>query len=338
MEEKAKEIYDKLQKMHNILARPTLYPRYKEFNSALYDIDKNLLFSTLKGSDIDLDKNYFQKSGFSYFIYEMRPYYMGSAFIVIEQKTRSVFENLGKQILLLSIFVIFIIAVTSVFLVKLLLKPLRDNAALLDRFIKDTTHELNTPVSTILANIEMLENTEMEKNITKKVNRIKMASLTISNLYDDLVFLVLNHKVSSQNEVVDLNRLIKERVEYFDILFRSKKLEVKIEENGLLYTNIDRKKITRVIDNLISNSIKYTAESKSIKIQIEKNSFSIKDQGIGMSKEEVKKVFQRYTRFNTSNGGFGLGFNIIYTIAKEYDIDIKIDSKKNEGTCVTLTF
>jgi len=57
-----------------------------------------------------------------------------------------------------------------------------------------------------------------------------------------------------------------------------------------------------------------------------------------MSEDELSKIFDRYTRFDDTRGGFGIGYNIIYSVIKEYNIDIKIDSKKGEGTCVILTF
>ena len=92
------------------------------------------------------------------------------------------------------------------FLVKLVLKPIRDNLHLLDNFIKDTTHELNTPITTILANIETLDAQNCNEKTMRKLQRIKVASATISNLYKDLVYLLLNHKISSQNEELKIGR------------------------------------------------------------------------------------------------------------------------------------
>lgn len=336
MKKQAKDIYSKLENIHKSMLSSAEYP--KEFKSAIYDIDKNLIYSTLKNQNIDLDKEIYIKDGYRYFVYEMSPYYMGSAYIVIEQKPKSMMDNIDSNMIILALVIIMIIIVTALFLVKLILKPLRDSVELLDRFIKDTTHELNTPVSTILTNIELLQNSILDKKMVKKVDRIQTASLTISNIYDDLVFLVLNHKVSSINEKVDINRLIKDRVEYFNILFKSKRLSVKIDEKDILTREIDRKKITRLVDNLISNSIKYTNIETHIDISIDKIGFSIQDRGDGMTKDEIEKIFDRYSRFNNTQGGFGIGYNIIYTIAKEYDIDIKIDSVIDEGTCVSLKF
>ncbi|MGD9624909.1 MAG: sensor histidine kinase [Arcobacter sp.] len=338
MKIKAQEFYSLLQDYHESMSQEIEYPKFDDYNSAIFDIDKNIIFSTIKNKNIDLNKIYYQKNPNSYFIYEMKPYYMGAAFIVIEQETKFSFKELSYKIVSFSIIVILLIVLTSLFLVKLILKPLRQNAALLNRFIKDTTHELNTPISTILTNIELLEKKEFEPSVEKKLKRVKMASLTISNLYEDLVFLLLNHKISSQNQLQNINEIIENRIEYFNLLFSAKKLKVDYIQNDKLEIVIDKKKIIRVIDNIISNAIKYTNENTTITVEVNKNSISFIDQGIGMSEAEIKDIFKRYTRFNNIQNGFGLGYNIVYSIAKEYNIDIKIDSKIDEGTCVKLNF
>lgn len=334
----AKEVYFNLENIHNNLLEKVPYPKSSNYNSAIYDIDKNLLYSTVIEQNIDFSKKFYYKGDYSFFIHEISPYYMGAAYIVIEIKDHFVLKNVGKNVIALTLFIILIIIMTSLFLVKLILKPIRDNIKLLDRFIKDTTHELNTPISTILTNVELLNSKNIDEKLVNKINRIKTASMTISNIYDDLVFVVLNHKLSSENVNVNINEIIKQRVEYFNTFFKSKNISVFIQEieNSNLF--IDKNKIIRLIDNLISNAIKYTNRYTHIKINIDKNSFQIIDEGKGMTKEQISTIFQRYTRFDDTQGGFGLGYNIIYSIAKEYNLKIKINSKINEGTCVKISW
>ncbi len=334
----AKEVYFKLENFHNNLLEKSPYPKSSNYNSAIYDIDKNLLYSTLLNKDVNFSKNFYYIGDYSYFIHEISPYYMGAAYIIIEMKNQFVLKNVGKNIIALTLFIILIIITTSLFLVKLILKPIRNNLELLDRFIKDATHELNTPISTILTNVELLNSNNIDEKLVNKINRIKTASMTISNIYEDLVFVVLNNRLSSKNINVNINELIKQRVEYFNTFFKSKNISIFIKEieNSNLF--IDKNKMIRLIDNLISNAIKYTNRTTHIKININKNSFQIIDEGKGMTKEQISKIFQRYTRFDDTQGGFGLGYNIIYSIAKEYNLKIKINSKINEGTCVKISW
>jgi two-component system OmpR family sensor kinase len=312
------------------------YPQTDKFKSSLYDIDKNLIFGTFKEKNIDLSRKFYYKNGYSYGVFKVTPYYLGAAYIVIQQENDSVFQKIITKMLPPILIVLFILSTTSLFLVKLLLKPMKQNIELLDRFIKDTTHELNTPLSTILTNIEQIESKNKDITINKKLVRIKTASITISNIYEDLVYLTLNHKVSKNDQNLPLNNIIKERLEYFESFFISKNLNITLEEKTQTSIYIDHTKLVRVIDNLLSNSIKYTNKNKAINITIDRNKFTICDEGKGMNQEEIKKVFERYSRFDTTQGGFGIGYNIIHTIAKEYNISIKINSIIDEGTCVIL--
>jgi two-component system OmpR family sensor kinase len=328
-----------LRKNHNMNIETIEYPRYKNFNSAIYDIDHNLIFSTMYNNNIDLSKSFYQKKNFSYLIYKNSPYYLGAAFIVIEVKNKNIIDQLINEIfIILSITIIFIVF-TSIFLIKLLLKPIRNNLKILDRFIKDTTHELNTPISAILGNIETFDIESLNEKNAKKLNRIKIGVFTISNIYQDLVYLVLNDKTISQNENINVSDIVKDRVEYFQILSQSKKIKIKIDVQNNLYCIADKLKISRLIDNLLSNAIKYSKIGTNIDIKIKDNQLIVKDEGYGMREEDIAIIFERYSRFDNSNqGGFGIGYNIIYSIIKEYDIKIDIQSKLQKGTTVTLTW
>jgi two-component system OmpR family sensor kinase len=332
-----KQVFNMIQQQHQKQLVDFKYLQFKDFDSAIYDIDKNLIISTFDTNNVNLNKKLYSKNDGIYYITTSQPYYLGAAYIVIKTKSKPILQRVGIKILAFTIFAILVIIVTSFFLVKLILKPIRDNLALMDRFIKDTTHELNTPVSTILTNIEMINSIELDKKLQNKFDRIKTATLTISNIYDDLVFLILNHKISSQNEQIEVNTIIQQRIKYFDLLFQSKNLTVNMVQNDIFILYIDKNKLIRLIDNLISNAIKYTNKNTNIDIIINKNSFKIIDQGDGMTKDEISKIFQRYTRFNNNMGGFGIGYNIIYNIVQEYHLDIKIDSKLKEGTCVIVS-
>ena len=101
---------------------------------------------------------------------------------------------------------------------------MKDALRLLDTFIKDTTHELNTPVSTVMTNIELIDRDKItDKYLLKSINRIDIGVKTISNIYDDLTYLMLNNKIISNNQEINLKQLIEQRVEYFSILANMKK-------------------------------------------------------------------------------------------------------------------
>lgn len=334
---KAEQLHIELEKLHKSSDSELTYPRYSDFESAIYDSNKNLIFSTeANHKNIDFSKEIYKEDGFVYFIYSAKPYYLGAKYIVLKQKNISVFKNIGINILLLTLIVLFIIGLTSIFLVKLILKPLRENVNILDKFIKDTTHELNTPVSTILTNIEMIEQLPLDINMKTKLNRIKIASQSISNLYEDLVYITLNHNIQKKNEYVEISKIIEDRIEYFTLMFNSKNIEIVFENNGSMKLFIDKSNITRVVDNLLSNAYKYSKKNSVLKITSTEQLFKICDEGIGMDQSEIARIFERYTRFDTTVGGFGIGYNIIHSIINEYKLNIQINSQKGVGTCITI--
>jgi len=184
----------------------------------------------------------------------------------------------------------------------------------------------------------MLDSSNCDEKSIKKLNRIKIASTSISNLYEDLVYLLLNHKVSSQNEELDISKILHQRVQYFVNIASIKKVTLHVEIEDDIYFNSDKRKIERLIDNVLSNAIKYTNKSTTVSVKLTKDTLSIKDEGKGMSQEEISKIFERYRRFDKTQGGFGIGYSIIKSIIDEYHIKIDIKSTVNEGTEVVLTW
>lgn len=332
----AAEVEEKLSALHEENGEKLEYPRFENFKSAIYDIDKNLIFTTLDKDIKELNSSFFIKDSSSYLISPISPYYIGAAYIVVQKETKDI--NILSDLIYIAVIVMFITIVTSFFLVNIVLKPIRDNIKLLDDFIKDTTHELNTPITAILTNIETIDSSNCNEKTLRKLERIKIASMSISNLYEDLVYLLLNHKTSLQNIELDLSQIVFQRVEYFANMASMKKIEFILDIKEDIHFTADRQKMERLIDNILSNAIKYTNKSTKIRITLDKEHLSIEDEGKGMSKEELEKIFTRYLRFDKTQGGFGIGYSIVKSITEEYGMKIDIDSHPNKGTKVTLTW
>lgn len=330
------ELKEKLSSLHEEGKERIEYPRFNGFKSAIYDLDKNLIFTTIDFEIKDFDEEFFTKGSKSYLLSPLTPYYLGAAYIAIEKETKKV--DILSDLIYLAIIVIIITLITSYFLVNLVLKPLRDNIKLLDDFIKDTTHELNTPITAILTNIETMDSSNCDEKSLRKLQRIKIASLSISNIYEDLVYLLLNHKMSIQNEDLNLSEILTQRVNYFANMANQKELNFILHVKESVYFFADRQKIERLIDNILSNAIKYTKKSTNITIVLNNSLLSIEDEGKGMSKEEIDKIYERYRRFDKSQGGFGIGYSIVKSIAQLYGIKIDIKSQIDKGTKVTLTW
>jgi len=337
LQEYSNDLIFVLKDLHVNFDKYKYYPRDVKFNSAIYDSDKKQIFSTLKSKNVDFDKVTSVSNGMIHFIKEPESYYLGTKYLVIEvEEDKSWFVKVKKNIITYSLIAFSFVFIIGYFISKLLLKPMRDALHLLDRFIKDTTHELNTPISAIITNIEMIDKDNLDVKLAKKINRIDIGAKTISNIYEDLTFLTLDNKIISQNEQLDLSSILKQRVEYFKSLATIKKINFLLDIDDEIYLYCDVKKISKLIDNLISNAIKYNKVSGTIIILLKDNCLSIEDTGKGMSKENLSNLFERYSRFDNSVGGFGIGLNIVYLIAKEYNLQINVQSELDKGTKVEI--
>lgn len=326
-----------LKKLHRNLGKQKTYPRDDRFKSAIYDSDKTMIFSLLKAKETMLDEVIYKTDDKIHYIKEPESYYLGAKYIVLEVKDDEKWlASFKKNVIIFGTLISLIVLVLGYFLLKLFLKPMRESILLLDKFIKDTTHELNTPVSAILANIETIEKDELSPKNSKKIKRVEIGARTISNIYKDLTYLILHDKIAAHDENVDISSLLKERVDYFKIIAESKRLNVSAQMEDNVSIFIDKNKISRLIDNLISNAIKYNKVQGDIDIVLKKVYLSIEDSGYGIKKEKLKEIFQRYKRFDKSVGGFGIGLNIVAMIAKEYSLKIDIKSEPNKGTKVIL--
>ncbi len=328
----ANHIKFNLRTLHMSDDEKLLYPKSKIAESAIYDLDKRYIFGTFKEPF-----EYSNESKKLYQVLYLEPYYLGAAYLKVYMNIDfSPIENLQKNMLLFMFIVGVFFSILGYFLGKLFIAPMRDSIKRMNRFIQDATHELNTPISTILTNIEMIEALEKDTKNSAELKRIEIASKTLSRIYDDLAYLNLNHQYHRQIEKLDMSSLVQERILYFLTLIKAKsiKLITKIEPNTMLY--IDKNDAIRLIDNLISNAIKYNNLNGLLHIELTAKEFIVKDSGIGIKLKDLANITKRFKRANSSEGGFGIGLDIVNQVVKSYSFDLEIDSKIDIGTKVAI--
>ena len=328
----------RLKVMHHNFKERKIYPRDTIFTSAIYDIDLKKIFSLIENENIRFDEEIYIIKNHIHFVKSLDEYFLGAKYLILEIKDDGVWrDEAWKNIIGYGLLLFLLFIILGLYLAKLFLKPMRDSIMLLDRFIKDTTHELNTPLSAILANIEMMDTDIMAEKNRKKLTRINIAAKTVSTLYNDLTYLTLEQEKENEDSKIALKPMIENRVEYFDILAKSKNITFTLLlEHSSIY--IDKRKLSRVLDNIISNAIKYNKRGGNIEITLKENSLQIKDSGIGIAEEKIPFMFDRYMRFNQSEGGFGIGLSIVKKIVDEYHMQIAVISKEGEGTSMVLTW
>ena len=327
----------RLKELHINIDKENEYPRDERFESAIYDSDENKIFSTLKSQKLSFNSVIYISGDYIHLVEQPESYYLGSKYVVIEIPDDKLwFENIKYKMLVSFLLAFLFMQFVGYFLLRLFLRPMKDALHLLDRFIKDTTHELNTPVTAIMTNIEMIDKESLDEKLLKKINRIEIGAKTISNIYEDLTFVTLNNQIISNNENLNLSNILKQRVDFFNSIAGMKKVEFKLFIKEEVYIVCDAKKISKLIDNLLSNAIKYNKINGTIKVVLTKNSLIVEDSGKGIDKENLKRLFDRYSRFDKSVGGFGIGLNIVSLIAKEYNFKIDVESQIDIGTKVKV--
>ena len=326
-----------LKELHINIDKSDMYPRDERFNSAIYDSSKKKIFSTLLMNDVKLDEVIYLKDGYIHLIKEPESYYLGSKYVIVEIEDDNIwFANIKYKMLFWFLFSFILLLFVGYFIAKLFLKPMRESIQMLDRFIKDTTHELNTPIAAILSNIQMINKDNIDEKLAKKINRIEIGAKTISNIYEDLTFVSLNNQIISNNEKLYFSQILNQRVDFFKSIASSKKIEFILDIKDDIFIVCDVKKLSKLIDNILSNAIKYNKFQGFIKVTLKDKILIIEDSGKGMSKDNLSNLFTRYKRFDKSVGGFGIGLNIVSLIAKEYDFKVDVISKIDVGTRIKI--
>lgn len=332
----AQQIKTQLHKLHESSDPQLFYPVHPPFASSIYDIDKNYIFGTIKGVHLLEESNYMKDETQLYYLDKVEPYFLGAAFLLVSKTldTKSIVKLQEMMVwFMLGAGVFF--ALLGYFLGKLFIAPMRDSIKQMNQFIQDTTHELNTPISTILTNIEMLE-TFGKCQKSNELRRIEIASKTLSRIYDDLTYLNLNHHYHRHIECLDVSGIVRERAVFFSSMIEAKGLTLHLDIDPGVMLEIDRNDLVRLMDNLISNAIKYNKIKGLLHISLTREYFRIADEGIGIKEQDMENILHRFKRANNSEGGFGIGLDIVNQVVSSYGFVLSIKSKVQKGTEVEI--
>lgn len=249
-------------------------------------------------------------------------------------------RKLGIEILLYFAGSIVLLGTIAYWLTRLALAPIREKIQTLERFIKDSTHEINTPLSVILMSVQSFDTKNLSASNLTKLQHIKLSAQNLNHLYQNLIFLNF-YQGKGVIQKLDMQGLVERRLEYFSALFAQKSLTItKDLSPAFLYANYDE--IVILLDNLLSNAMKYNKKGGSISIQLCKleSTFEliIADSGCGLESSELEQIFTRYTRYHESQGGFGIGLCLVKEIATRYGIGISVESEVGVGSRFSLSW
>ena len=249
-----------------------------------------------------------------------------------------VFENFGYSngnflattAMLLPLSILF-----GYILSKIALEPLFITNDLLDHLLKDTLHELNIPLSTIVANVSMLKKKEEDPRRLKRLARIEQGAENLGELYEDLDYFIKKELGNVERERFDLDEILHRSVQKMEdvrgdvsIQYISQKLPIVADRRGC----------QKAVDNLIANAVKYNVPGGSVVVAIEGDILIVQDTGVGMDETTLFHIFDRYYRNDQCASGYGIGLHIVKTFCDEHGIEIAIDSTPGKGTEFRLDF
>ncbi len=280
------------------------------------------MFGTMKPRMIYYNREFWVENNRVYFLFII-PKLWGKIYILTSKELdKAAIDSLKNRLILFNIFVVIFVSAMAFVLGKIFLRPMREAINSLNEFIRDATHEMNTPISVILMNIEMLE----LKDITnEELKRIKLSANRLYKIFKDLSFVRFNHKQKRNIQKIELSSLVKDRLELFKTHIEKKdiKLDLNLKE---AYVNADKEDIARIIDNLISNAVKYSPPFSIIEINLNET-FSVKNTG---RIKDTDMVTEKFVRENDSEGGFGIGLYVVKKICDFYSFKLDVQSVGNQ--------
>ena len=214
-------------------------------------------------------------------------------------------------------------------------------------FSANVSHELKTPLHSILASAELLENNLVKKeDIPQFIARIRHEAEHLVTLIEDIIRLSqLDETTDFPREKVDMKELITSVTSSLEAEAKAKGVTINIKCEELTVTGV-RRLLYEIIYNLVDNAVRYNKEGGSVEVSFTKEKdkllLSVKDTGIGIAKEHFNRIFERFYRVDKSHsretGGTGLGLSIVKHAALIHKGEVSVNSSVGEGTEMCVSF
>ena len=286
---------------------------------------------------IDLSKEGYVQNGCAYYVDRSARGHLGIEYIVVRDCSLKGEIALSlKRVLMAAAAAFGFLVLVGWYLGRLFLKPMREKIDSMDRFIHDSTHELNTPVTTMLLALQKIEKGECKPTYLRA---LQMSGRLISRVYEDLAFLLTKERQSDESRPVsvDVSQISKESLEFFSILAEQKGIKM-ISDLKPCTIEADPHHIELLVKNLIDNAIKYTRPKGEVRVALESCRLVVADTGVGIERAKLKSIFERFERANDIEGGLGIGLDIVATICKIYGFNIDVESKEGAGSTFAVDF
>lgn len=259
--------------------------------------------------------------------------------VVLFVESRFTFWDTVKEFgeyILFSLLLAILIYYISYNFVSRSLKPVEENIADMEQFIHNAGHELKTPISVIKSYLELAQ---LKKEYKESIKE----SITELDKMNDLIQVLISLStinITAENKIINVNETIKDCIKTFNNTIEEKHIKVNIKENCVLDINTSKEYFKILFNNIFNNAIKYNKPLGKIDIIINKNSIEIKDNWIGINKDNLGKIFDRFYQESDSRevNSFWIGLSLVKKIADIYNWNILVESQKWIWTTFIINF
>lgn len=272
--------------------------------------------------------------------------------IIVPQISGIVFKDMKVPILAAVLFTIIIITAFTL-TVRTMLRQ-KKLSEIKNDFINNMTHEFKTPIATISLAVDALKNEKVQRDKEKLVyfsSIIKEENQRMNRQVETILKSALmdRQEVQLNSKPLHVHEIIRDVADNFILRLQEKQgmLETDLSANEDLIEG-DEVHISNLVTNLMDNAVKYSKENVPPIIRLSTSSnnkkfiLRIEDNGIGMTRETVKRIFEKFYRAHTGNihnvKGFGLGLSYVKTVVEAHEGVIKAESTPGKGSCFTIEF
>lgn len=312
------------------------FPQLPQSKSGLYNKDFSIIYSQIANRLPSFMSGYHRQNSDRYLITKL-PFqkYFFAQYLVTKKEIS--FSSIFFEASLIAFGIMTLILLLSFYFLKSFSRPFKRVNEKLDDFIKESMHEINTPLSIINVNVDLFD---AIYGANKYLNRIKSATKSLATIYNDMDYLIKENRIEYKSELLSFNEFLHERVGYFELICQLKEITISFECKIVVMLYFNPTKLQRIVDNTLSNAIKFSHKNSIIHLSLtEKNGdviLSIKDYGQGI--QNPQKILEKYYREDEQKNGFGIGMSIVQSIVNESDISLEIKSKHLQGSEFLYTF
>jgi two-component system phosphate regulon sensor histidine kinase PhoR len=272
--------------------------------------------------------------------------------VVVPQISNIVFRDMRSRIVAAILFTLIIIS--AFYLTVHTMLRQKKMSEIKNDFINNMTHEFKTPLATISLAVDAIKNEKVQKDV-EKLTYFSAIIKEENQRMNRQVETILKSALMDRQEVqlnlkpLHVQDIIRDVADNFILRLQEKQgmLETDLDASNDLIEG-DEVHISNLITNLMDNAVKYSKENVPPVIRIATSSnakkfvLRMEDNGIGMTRETVKRIFEKFYRAHTGNihnvKGFGLGLSYVKTVVEAHEGSIKVESTLGKGSCFTIEF